>query len=206
MPCSRASQPVWVSSTRVPFEACVKVTETWVARAGSPPGCQVKVTRSGGSQAVTVPHTVVLPSEIVSTISPPTVPSIRTEAASARPTECVGSGHQLLNLASGGTLHQHLDGGEPHAGEEHVVRTHGATRTRDLLGARVRVRSGHHQGVRRVGARLRVTATSPDGLPEGIERTDRRFAVGVQWRPQTDPDAPGNRRLAEALVAAASRR
>jgi gamma-glutamyl-gamma-aminobutyrate hydrolase PuuD len=70
----------------------------------------------------------------------------------------------------------------------------------------VRVRSGHHQGVRRVGARLRVTATSPDGLPEGIERTDRRFAVGVQWRPQTDPGAPGNRRLAEALVTAAGER
>jgi putative glutamine amidotransferase len=70
----------------------------------------------------------------------------------------------------------------------------------------VRVRSAHHQGVRRVGGRLRVTATSPDGLPEGIERTDRRFALGVQWRPQVDPDAPGNRRLAEALVAAAARR
>jgi putative glutamine amidotransferase len=118
----------------------------------------------------------------------------------------VCSGHQLLNLASGGTLHQHLDGGEPHAGEEHTVHTCRSTQTRDLLGARVRVRSGHHQGVRRVGARLRVTATSPDGLPEGMERTDRRFAVGVQWRPQTDPDAPGNRRLAEALVAAAARR
>ncbi len=118
----------------------------------------------------------------------------------------VCSGHQLLNLASGGTLHQHLDGGEPHAADEHAVHTCGATRTRDLLGARVRVRSAHHQGVRRVGARLRVTATSPDGLPEGIERTDRRFAVGVQWRPQIDPDAPGSRRLAEALVAAAARR
>jgi hypothetical protein len=39
-----------------------------------------------------------------------------------------------------------------------------------------------------------------------MERTDRRFAVGVQWRPQTDPGTPGSRRLAEALVAAAARR
>jgi putative glutamine amidotransferase len=121
------------------------------------------------------------------------------------PLLCVCSGHQLLNLATGGTLHQHLPEGDRHAGEEHAVRTRASTRVRSTLGPRVRVRSNHHQGIRRLGARLRVTATSPDGIVEGIERADRRFAVGVQWRPQTDADAPGSRRLAEALTAAASR-
>jgi putative glutamine amidotransferase len=115
----------------------------------------------------------------------------------------VCSGHQLLNVASGGTLHQHLRADAAHAGEEHAVHAHGRSRIRDALGARLRVRSDHHQGVRRVGARLRVTATSPDGLVEGIERADRRFAVGVQWRPQVAPGEPANRRLAETLVAAA---
>jgi len=132
--------------------------------------------------------------------------ALRTALRADLPVLCVCSGHQLLNLATGGTLHQHLPAGERHTGEEHAIRTRDLTRARSALGTRVRVRSNHHQGVRRLGARLRVTATSPDGVVEGIERADRRFAVGVQWRPQTDADAPGSRRLAEALTAAAARR
>ena len=132
--------------------------------------------------------------------------ALRTALGADLPVLCVCSGHQLLNLATGGTLHQHLPGSERHTGEEHTVRTRASTRARGTLGIRLRVRSNHHQGIRRLGARLRVTATSPDGIVEGIERTDRRFAVGVQWRPQTDADAPGSRRLAEALTAAAARR
>jgi len=131
--------------------------------------------------------------------------ALRTALRADLPLLGVCSGHQLLNLATGGSLHQHLPAGEQHTGEEHAVRTQAQTRARGLLGARMRVRSDHHQGVCRLGARLRVTATSPDGLVEGIERTDRRFAIGVQWRPQTDPETPGSRRLAEALVAAARR-
>ena len=129
--------------------------------------------------------------------------ALRTALRADLPLLGVCSGHQLLNLATGGTLHQHLPADDRHAGEEHAVRTQARTRARHVLGTRMRVRSDHHQGVRRVGARLRVTATSPDGLVEGIERTDRRFAVGVQWRPQLDAGAPAGRRLAEALVAAA---
>ena len=132
--------------------------------------------------------------------------ALRSALGADLPLLGVCSGHQLLNVASGGTLHQHLRDDAPHAGDEHAVHARGRSRIRAALGTRLRVRSDHHQGVRRVGARLRVTATSPDGLVEGIERADRRFAVGVQWRPQVAPDEPANRRLAEALVAAAGAR
>ncbi len=130
--------------------------------------------------------------------------ALRSALGANLPLLGVCSGHQLLNVASGGTLHQHLREDMPHTGDEHPVHAQG--RLRGVVGARMRVRSDHHQGVRRVGARLRVTATSPDGLVEGIERADRRFAVGVQWRPQAAPDEPPNRRLAEALVEAAGAR
>jgi gamma-glutamyl-gamma-aminobutyrate hydrolase PuuD len=53
------------------------------------------------------------------------------------------------------------------------------------------VNSRHHQSVARVGERLVESAISPDGVIEGIERPDKRFAVGVQWHPEdrihTDP-------------------
>jgi gamma-glutamyl-gamma-aminobutyrate hydrolase PuuD len=47
---------------------------------------------------------------------------------------------------------------------------------------------------------------STDGVVESIERTDQRFALGLQWKPQLDPDAPASRRVAEAFVARAGRR
>jgi putative glutamine amidotransferase len=132
--------------------------------------------------------------------------AVRSALRADLPLLGVCSGHQLLNVASGGTLHQHLREDAPHTGEEHAVHARGQSRIRATLGTRVRVRSDHHQGVRRVGARLRVAATSPDGLVEAVERADRRFAVGVQWRPQVAGDEPASRRLAEALVAAAGAR
>jgi putative glutamine amidotransferase len=127
----------------------------------------------------------------------------------ALPVLGVCSGHQLLNLASGGTLHQDLAPrgrrAVRHTVHRHRVETAAGTHARRLAGRSSEVRSGHHQGVRRLGRRLRVAGTAPDGLVEAIERTDRRFAVGVQWRPQDEPDAPASRRLAEAVVAAAAR-
>ena len=52
---------------------------------------------------------------------------------------------------------------------------------------------------------MKATATSPDGMVESIERTDRRFALGLQWHPERDPGGPGDR-VAEAFVAAAAPR
>ena len=61
--------------------------------------------------------------------------------------------------------------------------------------------STHHQAVRRLGRGLRATASAPDGVIEMIERTDRRFAIGMQWHPELTRGAGD--RVAQALVAAA---
>src|SRR5215210_4652084 len=113
-------------------------------------------------------------------------------------------GHQLLNVLSGGTLYQDVELAGPsrvaHTAEPHPVSTAAASTVRDLVGRRPSVPSEHHQAVRRLGRSLRIAAVSADGMVESIERTDRRFAVGVQWKPPRAPDEAPSRRLAEALV------
>jgi putative glutamine amidotransferase len=132
-------------------------------------------------------------------------------AALALGTPVVGvcRGHQLLNIASGGTLYQDVveDGATrvEHADGDHQVRTESGSALRSLLGPAVRVRTEHHQAVRRLGRNLRATGMSPDGLIETIERTDDRFALGLQWHPEAEPGGPGDR-IAEALVQAATER
>ncbi len=107
-------------------------------------------------------------------------------------------GMQVLNVALGGTLHQHLPDVLGHG--EHM-RTPGSYEDADhdvrlepgSLAARVageelhRVKSHHHQGVDRLGEGLRVTGWSTlDELPEAIEAPAARFALGVQWHPEAD--------------------
>jgi len=121
-------------------------------------------------------------------------------------------GHQLLNILSGGTLYQDVELAGPspleHTAEAHPVSTAAASALRGLVGRRSSVPSEHHQAVRRLGRSLRVAAASADGMVESVERTDRRFAVGVQWKPPRAADDLPSRRLAEVLVehAAARRR
>lgn len=118
-------------------------------------------------------------------------------------------GHQLLNIASGGDLYQDVvsDGATTveHGVGGHPVHTRADATLRSLLGRSAYVESEHHQAIRRLGRGLTATATSPDGVVESIERTDRRFAVGMQWHPERDPGGPGDR-IAEALLDAARER
>lgn len=118
-------------------------------------------------------------------------------------------GHQLLNIASGGDLYQDVvsDGATTveHGVGGHPVHTRADATLRSLLGRSAYVESEHHQAIRRLGRGLKATATSPDGMVESIERTDRRFAVGMQWHPERDPGGPGDR-IAEALQDAARER
>jgi putative glutamine amidotransferase len=141
----------------------------------------------------------------------PTEPSLdEFELALARaalergmPVLAVCRGAQALNVACGGTLHQHVPGhrqtipaGEP----SHEVRIAARSRLTRLLGARTTgVNSFHHQAVDRVGAGLRVVARADDGTVEAVEGAG--FVLGVQWHAETMAAHVG---LFEALVGAAS--
>ena len=111
-------------------------------------------------------------------------------------------GSQALNVACGGTLHQHLSGHrqvEPGCLATHEVEVLEGTRLAGLIGAGAHaVNSFHHQAVDELGRGLRVAARAADGTVEAIEARSGGFAVGVQWHAETLTDA----RLFEALVSA----
>jgi putative glutamine amidotransferase len=120
-------------------------------------------------------------------------------------------GMQVLNVAFGGTLHQHLPevvGHEEHRrvlgsfdGSDHdVTLTPGSQAARAAGELTHATKSHHHQGVDVVGEGLTVTGVSTlDDLPEAIEIQGRRFVLGVQWHPEADVRS----RVVGALVAAA---
>ena len=124
-------------------------------------------------------------------------------------------GEQLLAVALGGTLVQHIPEAVPKALEHeqlnprhepgHVVAIRPGTMLHRITGAaEMRVNSAHHQAVREAGPRAVVNAVAPDGVVEGIEATDMRFCLGVQWHPEFFIDA-GDRRIFDALIAACAR-
>jgi putative glutamine amidotransferase len=119
-------------------------------------------------------------------------------------------GMQLLNVAAGGDLHQHIPEitpepmthrGEPGTWARHEVTVEPGCRLRDMLGDRLHVVSAHHQAPVTIGEELVVTAAAEDGTVEAIEHPGKRFAVGVLWHPEEDPD--GGAPLFQALVAEA---
>ena len=128
------------------------------------------------------------------------------EAALERdmPVLAICRGSQVLNVARGGDLVQHLPdvvGDEKHKHTpgtyaDHDVTLEEGTRLGSLLGDRAPVKSHHHQGIGRIGTGLRVAAHAEDGTVEAVEDPDRRFAVGVLWHPEAGEDA----RLFEELV------
>jgi putative glutamine amidotransferase len=131
------------------------------------------------------------------------------EGALARdmPMLAVCRGFQVLNVARGGDLVQHLPdvvGNEQHREVTGVFSDHGVkiddgSRLGSVLGGRAPVKSHHHQGVGRVGDGLVEVAWADDGTIEGLEDPERRFAVGVLWHPEAGED----QKLFEALVAEA---
>jgi putative glutamine amidotransferase len=117
-------------------------------------------------------------------------------------------GSQVLNVALGGDLDQHLPDRVGHDGHkqvpgtfsEHAVEPVPGTRLAPLLGGHATVKSHHHQGYGRLGRGLREAAHAWDGTLEAIEDPSRRFTVGVLWHPEEGDDL----RLFEELVAQAA--
>ena len=132
--------------------------------------------------------------------------------AAGLPVLGVCRGMQLVNVARGGTLCQHLPDGAGHAPApgtfgSHPVRVAAGTRLAGILGANgdgVVVPTAHHQAVDRLGEGLVATAWAEDGVIEAVERSGAGdpFLLAVQWHPEAGTDP----RLIGALVAAAAAR
>lgn len=136
---------------------------------------------------------------------------IRLGLARDLPMLGICGGQQLMAVALGGTLHQHipdaieapLEHEQDKLAVAHPVEITPGTRLAAIVGAAtIAVNTAHHQAVATTGPDLVVNARAPDGVIEGVERTDARFCVGVQWHPEyllTDAD----RALMAAFIAAA---
>jgi putative glutamine amidotransferase len=132
-------------------------------------------------------------------------------AALARdmPVLAICRGSQVLNVALGGDLVQHLPdvvGNEQHKHTpgvfaDHDVAIDDGTRLGAIIGDHAPVKSHHHQGFGRLGEGLRVSAHADDGAVEAVEDPDRRFILGVLWHPEAGEDM----KLFEALVEEAAR-
>jgi putative glutamine amidotransferase len=107
-------------------------------------------------------------------------------------------GMQMINVALGGTLRQHLPEDLGHGdhrrspgsfdGADHDVRLAAGSLAAQAIGEELHgTKSHHHQGVGALGAGLVVTGESVlDDLPEAVEDPERRFLLGVQWHPEAD--------------------
>jgi putative glutamine amidotransferase len=138
----------------------------------------------------------------------------RAADAAGLPILGICRGCQVLNVARGGTLHQHLpdctDGRLAHRQTEpgHVT-THAVTVARDSRLARIcdcgdiEVNSFHHQAADVLGRGLRAVAWSPDGVIEAIEDPDAVLYLGVQWHAEGLIERPEQRALFRALIEAA---
>jgi gamma-glutamyl-gamma-aminobutyrate hydrolase PuuD len=119
-------------------------------------------------------------------------------------------GHQLLNIALGGSLWQDIEGDGAGRGDhrdgDHAIHTGEHSLSRTILGRRAEVASEHHQGVRRLGRGIRVTSATPDGMAEMLEVPSKRFVLGLQWHPERADVSDAGDRIADALVNAARTR
>ena len=121
-------------------------------------------------------------------------------------------GQQLMNVALGGTLIQHIPDAIPNAlaHEQPNPRNeagHAVSLEPDSALYRIteradmQVNSAHHQAVDAAAPGLKVNALAPDGVVEGIEDPARRWFIGVQWHPEFAID-PGDNRIFESFLAA----
>lgn len=116
-------------------------------------------------------------------------------------------GHQMLNVAMGGTLIQHLDTTESHRDTMHTVAVVPDSRIATAMNTTSpTVHSFHHQAIKDLGTHLEIVATHDDGTIEAIEHTEATWIVGVQWHPEdTAHDDTSQQSLFDELIRRATR-
>lgn len=136
----------------------------------------------------------------------------RAAIAKGLPILGICAGAQLINIALGGTLIQHVPGvvgttithgwgGGPEP--FHKVEVMAESLLARILGqGSLEVNSSHHQAVDRLGDGLRIVARAPDRIVEAVEGTGRSFLLGVQWHPERMRRRPDQMALFRALVEA----
>jgi putative glutamine amidotransferase len=139
---------------------------------------------------------------------------VRRADALGLPVLGICRGCQVLNVARGGTLHQHVpdvsDGSVSHRQTElgtettHDVRIETGSRLASIVGPEdLDVNAFHHQAVERLGRDLRAVAWADDGIVEAIEGEGDALYLGVQWHVETLTHLPRHARVFETLVEAA---
>jgi putative glutamine amidotransferase len=136
--------------------------------------------------------------------------TVRAAVHLGKPVLAICRGFQVLNVALGGTLDQHITGregtinhGVPGEGAVvHEVSVEPGTWTAKALGSdTVTVSSSHHQAIDRLAEGLVVTGRAPDGIIEAVERPGNGWVVAVQWHPERTAHAdPAQQGLFDALV------
>lgn len=140
---------------------------------------------------------------------------VRYGVESALPTLGICRGSQVINVALGGTLIEHLPDvvGEtvlhrapPREPTQHSIKlTPGCHLAKLLLQEEFLAPSWHHQAVRQPAPGLKMVAQAPDGTPEAVEMPDHPWLIGVQWHPElAAAEDPLHQKLFNALVNAAS--
>ena len=126
-------------------------------------------------------------------------------------------GHQMLNVALGGTLYTHIPAQYPSSTEHdtgetgakdiliHQVTIQPETSLMEIMNAdKFQVNSRHHQAVKDLAPGLQVTAQASDGLIEGIELPGHRFCLGVQWHPENLQRFPEQQKIFSSFISAAA--
>ena len=132
------------------------------------------------------------------------------------PALCICRGMQVLNVALGGSMHEHIpdiQSTDIHRSEDggwavQPLTADNGSRVAAAMGTTaVATYSGHHQAVKMVATGLQVTATAPDGIIEALEHSEHPWLVGVQWHPERSAaDDVTQQQLFDALVEKARQR